>query len=376
MSRRALRIGVDARAFSSPAGGVRRYVEELYWAMLAVDPRLEVIAVGAAEGAALPPRLSRRRAAPFPTNLGWMAASIPLAVMGARLDVFHAPAYTAPLWGVHPLVLTIHDVSYERRPEWNAYRNDPLRRLFYRRSALAADRIITDSTFSKEEIGAAYAVPPDRIDVVPLAAAAAFTPGPYDFDAAPRGVMQPYALHVGDLHVRRNVSTALAAVIEVRRRAPAHQLSLVCAGIDRGIGEELRAQATAAGDQGALRLLGPLTETSLVNLYRGAAMLLYPSRYEGFGLPILEAMGCGTPVIGSDCASIPEVIGKAGIIVDALDVDAWVREILSVLMTPVRAAKLRETGRARALEFSWTQTAERTLAILGEAAGTTRSSAG
>jgi len=363
-----LRIGVDAHAFSSPAGGVRRYVDELYWAMLANEPQLEVIAIGANAGTRLPPRVSGRRAVPFPTNLGWMAASVPLSAQGARLDVFHAPAYTAPLWGVRPLVLTIHDVSYERRPEWNAYKNDPLRRRFYRRSALTADRIITDSTFSKQEIVAAYAIPADRIVVVPLAAAPAFAPGRYDLDAAPRNVRQPYALHVGDLHVRRNVSTALAAVLETRRRAPAHGLSLVCAGIDRGTGDELRAQATAAGDPAALRLLGPLNEAALLNLYRGAAMLLYPSRYEGFGLPILEAMSCGIPVIGADCASIPEVIGKAGLVVDALDVDAWVREIMAVMMTPVLAARLRDAGRARALEFSWTKTAEETLAVLREAA--------
>jgi glycosyltransferase involved in cell wall biosynthesis len=359
-----LRIGVDARAFSSPAGGVRRYAHELYWAILAIDRHLDVIGIGATDDTPLPPGILRRRAIPFPTNLGWMAASIPLAVQGARLDAFHAPAYAAPLWGAHPLVLTIHDVSYERRPEWNAYKNDPLRRFFYRRSALAADRIITDSTFSKSEITAAYGIPAERIEVVPLAAGVNFSPGPYDITAAPRGVLQPYALHVGDLHIRRNVSTALAAVIETRRLAPAHRLSLVCAGIDRGIAADLRAQATAAGDPDALRLLGPMPEPALLNLYRGAAMLLYPSRYEGFGLPILEAMSCGAPVIGSNCASIPKLVGDAGTIVDAMDVAAWVRAIMAIIMTPVLAARLRDAGRKRASQFSWTRTAEQTLAIL------------
>jgi glycosyltransferase involved in cell wall biosynthesis len=335
--------------------------------MLAAEPRLDVVALGATRDTNLPPRVRRRRAVPFPTNLGWMAASLPLSGRGADLDVFHAPAYTAPLWGVRPLVLTIHDVSYERRPEWNAYRNDPLRRRFYRRSALTADRIITDSRFSKEEIVAAYGIDAARIDVVPLAAASAFRPGPFDFDAVPRGVLQPYALHVGDLHVRRNLTTALAAVLEARRRAPAHNLSFVCAGIDRGVGEALRAQATAAGDANALRLLGPVSEAALVNLYRGATMVLYPSRYEGFGLPILEAMSCGTPVIGASAASTPELVEGAGVLVDPLDVEAWTREILTLLMTPVAAAKLREAGRARAAQYSWTKTAELTLDALHEA---------
>ena len=121
-----LRVGVDGRAFASPAGGVRRYVRELYTAIALHEPDVEVVAIGAPPDAELPPALQRLDAIPFPTNLGWMLASMPLAARRAALDVYHAPAYTAPLWGVHPQVLTIHDVSYERRPEWNAYRNDPI----------------------------------------------------------------------------------------------------------------------------------------------------------------------------------------------------------------------------------------------------------
>ena len=136
-----------------------------------------------------------------------------------RLDVFHAPAYTAPLWGVHPQAVTIHDVSPVRKPEWDAYKNDPARRYFYRRSALAADRVLTDSHFSRTEITAAYGIPADRIDVVPLAAADVFTPGPFDPSKLPAGVVQPYALHVGDLQIRRNLSTALDAVLALSRRS-------------------------------------------------------------------------------------------------------------------------------------------------------------
>ena len=182
VSGRRLRVGVDGRAFASPAGGVRRYVRELYTAIAQHDSDIEVVAIGAPPDAELPPALQRMDAIPFPTNLGWMLASMPLAARRAALDVYHAPAYTAPLWGVHPQVLTIHDVSYERRPEWNAYRNDPVRRLFYRTSARVADRIVTDSGFSRTEISLAYGIPEPRIDVVPLAAATTFTPG--EFEAA------------------------------------------------------------------------------------------------------------------------------------------------------------------------------------------------
>ena len=298
------RIGVDGRAFSSPAGGVRRYVWEIYGALPLVAPDVDVIAIGASHGDALPHGVTGYPARPFPTNLGWMAISIPLAVRGARLDVFHAPAYTAPLWGVHPQAVTIHDVSYERKPEWNAYKDDRARRFFYRRSALSADQIITDSSFSRSEITTAYGIPEERISVVPLAASERFTPGAFDPLKAPPGVKQPYALHVGDLQIRRNLSTALDAVLSMRsevglpavalaeaggRRSEVginstNQLTFVLAGVDRGVGEALLARSAAAGDPAALILTGPVSEDVLVNLYRGASMLLYPSRYEGLSL--------------------------------------------------------------------------------------------
>ena len=374
MLTRPLRLGVDARAFSSPAGGVRRYVWELYRALRDVDPDVDLVAIGATPDAPLPDGLSRRGAIPFPTNLGWTAASLPLACRGAGLDVFHAPAYTAPLWGVHPQLLTIHDVSTERRPEWNAYRNDRVRRAFYRRGALAADRIVTDSAFSKSEITAAYPIPAERIDVVPLAPAAMFTPGRFDPAAAPRGVRQPYALHVGDIQVRRNLQTALDAVLRIRRlrdKRSAGPLSLVCVGVDRGEGVRLAARAGDASDPGALVLTGPVDDGSLVNLYRGAALLVYPSRYEGFGIPILEAMRCGIPVVGANAASIPELMGDAGILLPPGDVDAWAVAILSVVEDPAVAARLSAASVRQAATFTWERTAHDTLRLLRGLAGRT-----
>lgn len=398
------RIGVDARTFHSPAGGMRRYVWELYGRLPHLEPGVEVIAIGASPDLPLPPELQRRPATDFPTNLGWTALSLPLAIRGAGLDVFHAPAYTAPLWGVHPQVVTIHDVSYERVPEWNAYRNDSARRWFYRRSALAADHVITDSAFSKQEITAAYGIAPGHISVVPLAAAETFTPGAFNPTEVPRGVRQPYVLHVGDLQIRRNLATALAAIVRLRTQgprtkgpAPERPRSdgpvtegpgterpetarpetqgrmtqgpgtegplLVLAGVDRGIGARLVEQARAAGDPDALVITGPISEALLLNLYRGAAVLAYPSRYEGFGLPILEAMRCGVPVVAANSSSLPELVGQAGTLLDPLDEAAWAAAIGAILAAPDVPSR-RDASLAQAARFSWDRTARETLAVL------------
>lgn len=340
---------------------------ELYTAIREVDASAEIVAIGAPSVMPLPQGIGRRGAPIFPTNLGWMAGSLPLAVRGAGLDVFHAPAYQAPLWGVHPLVLTIHDVSYARHPEWHPYRNDPFRRSFYRQSARGADRIVTDSAFSRSEIVAAYGILPERIAVVPLAASPAFTPGAFDPHTAAPGVRQPYALHVGDLHARRNLKTALAATLAVRRLGV--KVTFVCAGIDRGVASDLREDATRATDPDALVLTGPLDDPALRNLYRGASILLYPSRYEGFGLPVLEAMRCGTPVIAARAASIPELTGDAAVLLDPLDVEGWSQAIVTLLEDDERRAALSEAAIRQASRFSWRHTAEQTLDVFRKAAG-------
>jgi alpha-1,3-rhamnosyl/mannosyltransferase len=360
-----MRVGFDARALVSPAAGVRRYTRELFGAMAAIDG-VEVIAAGARSGADLPPGVTCMRAGfTLPTNAGWMLTGLPQAARAARVDVFHAPAYTAPLGGPRPLVLTIHDISYERHPEWYPYRRDPVRRAFYRWSARAADRIITDSEFSRQEIVAGYGLASERIEVVPLAASPSFRPGP----PAPAGA-SPYVLHVGDLHLRRNLDVAVRALLQVRtRRSDLEDLRLVLAGVDRGAATGLHATAAhSAGGQGLVEFAGRVDDGRLLELYRGAAALLYPSLYEGFGLPLLEAMACGTPVIGARAASIPEVTGGAAILLDPHDVAAWADAIEAVLDGPV-AARLREAGLRRAAELTWRRTAEATIDVYERALG-------
>jgi glycosyltransferase involved in cell wall biosynthesis len=177
-------------------------------------------------------------------------------------------------------------------------------------------------------------------------------------------VATPFLLHVGDLHERRNLGVVVQALVAARRHfgsVPA--ASLVLAGIDRGVGDGLCAIAAAAGDADAVVRLGAVGEERLLSLYRYATALVYPSLYEGFGLPILEAMASGTPVIASKAASIPEVVGDAGLLLDPLDVAAWTDAIVTIVNDEHVRARMRAAGLARAAQFTWQRTARLTLDV-------------
>jgi glycosyltransferase involved in cell wall biosynthesis len=362
-----LRIGIDGRAFASPAAGVRRYVNGLTRALLALGEPLSVVALGGQDSSLLPPGVGHVAESWHPpTNLGWTLVGLPHAAWRAAVDVIHAPSYTAPFWSPVPVVLTIHDVSYERHPQWYPYKRDWARRTFYRRSANAASHILTISRFSATEIAAAYRVPADRMTVTLLGVDDTFAlADSHVLGELPRGVSEPYLLHVGDLHERRNLTTLVDAVLAVRRHVGGAfgTLSLVLAGADRGVGDTLLGIAAQAGAADAVVRLGPVGETRLRTLYRGAVALAYPSLYEGFGLPLVEAMACGTPVIASNTSSMPEVLGGAGILVDPADGQAWASAIIDVVNSDETRARLRTAGLSRAAEFTWERTAKATLDV-------------
>jgi glycosyltransferase involved in cell wall biosynthesis len=356
-----MRIGFDGRSLESPAGGVRRYARELLQALARINPHDTIVVFAPPAGATLPDEVQRRAVRRFsPTNLGWSLVDLPLSAAREQLDVFHAPAYTAPLHAVHPLVLTIHDVSYERHPEWYPYRRDFARRWFYRRSAMTADVVITDSKFSRQEIVDAYVIDPNRITVVPLGVGAPFISAVDE--KGPSDISRPYVLHVGDLHPRRNLPVLIRALARIPSLVANCAVPLVVlVGIDRGDRSKIDEEARRCGVR--IHFVGAASDHALASLYAGAAAFAYPSRYEGFGLPLLEAMACGAPVLAARTGAIPEVVGHAAILVDPDDEDGIASGIGRLIIDSDLADGLREAGRQRAKTYTW----DRTAALTSEA---------
>jgi glycosyltransferase involved in cell wall biosynthesis len=357
------RIGIDGRAFDSRAAGIRRYVAGLTRALLALDEPIELVALGGRDSSAIPHGVGHVPEPPHPpTNLGWTLVGLPRAARRAAGDIIHAPAYTAPWWSPVPVVVTIHDVSYELHPQWYPYRRDWMRRAFYRRSAQGARHILTVSRFSAAEISTAYHIAPERITVTPLGVDEGFKPNGTETSVElPPAVAAPYLLHVGDLHERRNLVMLVEAVLFARHLGALPTLSLVLVGTDLGVAEGLKQLATRNGAPDAVVHLSSVEERQLRALYWGAVALVYPSLYEGFGLPLLEAMMSGTPVIASSAGSIPEVLGDAGVLLDPLDQHAWTRAIVDVVTDEQKRARMRTAGSTRATEFTWRRTATLTL---------------
>ena len=369
---RTLRVGFDGRALTSPAPGIRRYTRNLLVALAALSDEVELVVLGGSS-VAVPDGIHHLIEQWNPkSNIGWASFGLPRIVWRSGIDVLHSPAYTAPLLSTKPVVLTIHDVSYARYPEWYPYRRDVFRRAFYHLSARKASAVITDSEFSASEIRAAYSLPDSLINVIPLGVDPVFTRGDESKSSVlPHSVMLPYVLHVGDLHERRNLSMLVDAVLAARKHLHNFPLlSLVLVGSDRGIAKQLNVTDEWSNISPPVIHFDTVNEKQLLALYRQAAMLAYPSFYEGFGLPVLEAMACGIPVVASHAASIPEVLGDTGILLDPNDLQGWTKTMIDLVDNKSEQQRLGELGRSRSKEFTWERAARATLDVYRRVYGT------
>jgi glycosyltransferase involved in cell wall biosynthesis len=291
---------------------------------------------------------------------------MPIALASWRSNLLHV-TYIAPGRPGCPTVVTVHDLSYLAHPEWLSWRVRFTLSQLVPRSVRAAARVIAISDFTKRDLIDRYGLPAEKIVVVPLAAGTTFTPLP---DAAaqrlPAGIREPFILAVGNLEPRKNLVTLIEAFAEmVRQHAFAGQL--VIAGKAKYRGEEAAGAVARLGLEGRVIFTGFIDDETLRLLYNRATLFAYPSLYEGFGLPVLEAMACGCPVVASNATAVPQTAGDAAILVDPTSVAALTAAMARVAGDPELARRMSVDGKAQAARFSWTRTAEMTLDVYKDA---------
>ncbi len=371
-----LHVALDAREASDPVHGtgtgVGRYVYNLLQHLPAADPAIRYTAfVRPAAPPARPEaggRLQEVRLPPYPGAAHW---ALPAAARLQRANLLHGPANILPLMPLGlPGVLTVHDLAIYRHPDFFPGGQGLSTRVLVPRALRRAARIICPSQYTADEVRALFGIPPERLRVIPHGVEGVFAqpPAVHTLEAARSRYALParYVLFVGTLQPRKNLEMALRAVAAVRRDAP---VELVVAG-GRGWGHEATLRLIPALDLGeAVRLLGYVPVHHLPALYAQAEALLFPSRYEGFGLPVLEAMACGIPVLAADRTSLPEVAGKAALLLDPEDAPGWARALRSVLEDGELRSRLIAAGREHSRRFRWEAAAAAHVEVYREAAG-------
>ena len=323
--------------------GWGRYVAELARALAAVD-------AGRCEVRELSRAPSRRG-----PELVWEQWELPRRARQLGAAVLHAPNCFLPLRRPCPGVVTVHDLAFEDHQDDFSRRTGLKYRTIVPRAARSAERVICDSQFTARDVVERYGVPGERVRVVPLAPALAA-----GTSVANGAGGDPYLLGVGDLRAKKDFATLVRAWLSLR--ADGRPLRLVLAGADAGQGPHLRALAAGA----PLELRGYVAEAELDGLLRGAVALVHPSRYEGFGLVLLEAMARDTPVVAADATALPETGGEAALYFAPGDWQALAEVLRGLIDDSARREDLARRGRARADSFSWQRTAADTLAVYRE----------
>jgi len=280
-----------------------------------------------------------------------MAISFPRLLRRLRPSLAHFQHVIAPGCPA-PAVVTIHDLSFERDPRLMARRDRFFFQTMVPRSVRRAARILTVSERTKRDLVERYGTPEGKVVVTPNGVDAAFSPD------GPRRNGAPYLLFVGALQSRKDPLAAIEALSMTNA-----DLHLVLAGPDKGSGREVREEVARLRLERRVEFAGHVEKTELAALYRGATCLVFPSRYEGFGLPVVEAMASGTPVVATTAGAVPEVAGDAAILVEPGDAVALAGGIERALADRERLVR---AGLERARRFSWTETARRTLAVYRE----------
>jgi glycosyltransferase involved in cell wall biosynthesis len=366
-----LRIAIDAHSIGAKLGGNESYATNLIEALAQIDSVNDyTLYVTTAEAFnryhGRWPNFTVRSTRPH-TPLIRIPLTLSAELRKNPVDLLHVQ-FTAPPFCPCPVVVSVHDLSFEHLPHTFNRRSRTQLRLTVRHSVRRAARILTLSEHTKQDIVQTYSVDPSKVEAIPIAAAPHFRPVS-DAKELQRvrhnyGIESNYILYVGSIQPRKNLVRLLNAYKFLRKKYQADKLpKLVLAGKCAWLYDETLRALHETRLEDSVILTGYVPESDLPALYSGARCFVYPSYFEGFGLPPLEAMQCGVPVIIGNRTSLPEVVGDAGLLVDPFDVEALAAAMEDVINNSVLRSQLRVKGFARARMFDWKETARRTLEV-------------
>jgi len=358
-------IAIDAHAIGRHLTGNEEYVRSLLNAFATRDRDCDMLAYvsGVEAGASIPKTIRAHRVAANPfLRLGFDLAS---RVRRDRPDLLHVQ-YTAPVGCSVPVVTTVHDVSYLEHPEYFTRDRALQLRLTVGRTVRRAARILTGTENARNSILKVYPdLEEDKVLVVPLAAAPEFRPVSREGAAAAvrerYSIGGPFILSVGDIQPRKNHIGLIRAFARMARAYPQLTHNLVLVGKPTWFSPKVEEAARESGVGERIQFVGFVSDADLLQLYNACDCFVFPSFYEGFGFPALEAMACGRAVVCSDASALPEVVDGAAILFDPYATDEMVRAIADVLLDGELRGRMERLGTQRAAHFSWQKTAQMTL---------------
>ncbi len=370
-----MRFSVDAHSVGCHLTGNEVYIRNLLNEFARVDRSNQFIAYVSKPDAdaSLPASIETRWVSENPYKR--LGVDLPRRVREDRPDLLHVQ-YTGPLFTSVPLVVTVHDVSFLEYPQYfTRYRASQLK-ITARRTVERAAAILTPSEFSRAAILRHYNLNEEKVVVVHNAVSKEFRP--IDRQVAQAaverkfGIPGPFVLMVGDLQPRKNHLGLLQAFEEVLRTHPQLPHRLVFVGKETWYSKDLHRAVVKSGVAERVNFTGFVEDADLVQFYGACDLFVFPSFYEGFGLPILEAMACGRAVASSSSTAMAEVADGAGLLFDPDSIEQMSRAIRDVLVDPDLRVRLERLGAQRAAGFSWERAAERTLEVYSRVAGAER----
>lgn len=373
-----MRIGIDVTAALTQGGGIGRYTRELIHALVAVDPNNRYRFFSAKAPASLPvpqplPEAENVSYRPAPLDERWLyrlwyrlRLPLPVQWVTGPLDLFHSPDFVLPpINGRIPTLLTVHDLSFVHYPHVFPERLVSYLNQVVPWSIGRATHILADSEATRQDLLEIWQVPDDKVTVLYSGVHERFQPvADVGMVTAVRQKYRlqnfPYILSVGTLQPRKNYQMLVRAFAPLADKLPHH---LVISGGKGWLYDEMLAEVARQGLTGRVHFIGFVDDADLPTLYSAADLFVFPSLYEGFGLPLLEAMGCGTAVLTSNSSSLPEVAGTAAQQLPPQDQSAWTSAMEQLLTNNALRAQLVQAGQAQARLFSWQKAAEQLLAI-------------